>query len=354
MCIKAIIADVHLHLWSQFATTNTVTSVNSRLEMSLSEIARAAADVQARGGKTLIVAGDLFHVRGSVAPEVLNPAMDEFERLIKSGLDVYIIPGNHDLAGKNTTRLGSAVTSLEKVGCKVVDRSYWFTEIKTVMVPWYENIEELKTELLRVATGFTPKELADTDLVIHAPIDAVIPGLPAHGLTDDWLSKLGFKRVFSGHYHNHKDFGNGVFSIGALSHLTWSDPGTKAGYLIVDEKAVNWMKSHAPEFVDLNADMDKMEIEMAADQNFVRVKIKNAKTSEVEEARQWLLDSGAKGVVIHTTKEPVRARVTGTTVAAGASVETSIGEYITKSTNIADEAKSAVTAGALAVLAEVD
>lgn len=351
MSIKAILADIHLHNWQQFATVNPTTGVNTRLDILLGEILRSAKEVQLAGGNQLIIAGDLFHVRGSIAPTVLNPTLEDFEAIIDNGIEVIVIPGNHDLEGKDSSRVSSAVTALEKVGAKVITVPTLVGD--SLMVPWIESIDELK----KILTNLSNLHLAgraDIDLVIHAPIDNVIPGLPAHGLDDVWLAKLGFRRVFSGHYHNHKDFGNGVYSIGALAHHTWSDPGSRAGFLIVDDTDVRWMKSHAPEFVDIDADMDPLEVELKADRNFVRAKINKASTAEVEEARAWLIKSGALGVVINTVKEPTRARVAGATVKAGGSIESSIGDYIAASEFFDDDDRGAITAGAIAILGEID
>lgn len=347
--IRAIIADVHAHAWDSFHVTNE-DGVNSRLRIILDEIERAGRAVLESGGKHLIVAGDLFHVRGSISPSVLNPTSDVFEELINEGLEVIIIPGNHDLEGKKSMRVSSAVTSLEKVGCFVCSEPRFFKDVNTLVFPWVEDISDLKVQLKSWA------ELHDgspnpPDLVLHAPIDGVIPGLPSHGLTADWLASLGFKRVFSGHYHNHKDFGNGVYSIGALAHHTWSDPGSKAGYLLVDDESVKYNKSHAPEFIDIDASMDEMEIALAVDRNYVRAKINKSKVEDVEKLREFLTKNGAKGIVINAIREPVRTRSTST-LKAGKSIDASLGEYITKSETIDDDLKAEVTARAVMILGE--
>lgn len=347
--IKGIIADVHCHAWDAFHTTGE-DGVNSRLRIILNEVVRAGHSVLTAGGKTLIVAGDLFHVRGSIAPSVLNPTIDIFEALIKIGLDIIIIPGNHDLEGKTSTRVSSAVTSLEKVGCKVAENPQYYADLNTLVFPWVEHINDLKSQLedYELPAGAVREE---TDLILHAPIDDVIPGLPAHGLTSEWLAKLGFKRVFSGHYHNHKDFGNGVYSIGAIAHHTWSDPGTKAGFLLVTDDEVKFNKSHAPEFIDIDASMDEMEVALAVDRNYVRAKINKSKTEDVEKLREFLIKSGAKGIVINAIREPVRTRAVAS-LKAGSSIETSLGEYITKSDAIEADIKAEVTARAVAILGE--
>lgn len=342
-----LIADVHCHNWNAFSRTNE-NDLNSRLAIILDEMLRAAKEVLNAGGDTLYIAGDLFHVRGSVAPSVLNPVKDTFDKINQLGVLIIILPGNHDLEGKRAARISNAVTALE--GPKVIVTNDVADMGNVYLVPWIEDINLLKSELndltARVMTG---EKSGKRDLILHAPIDGVIPGLPCHGLDAGFLAGLGFDRVFAGHYHNHKDFGNGVYSIGAIAHHTWSDPGSKAGFLIVTDEEVKYFASHAPEFVDIAPDMDKAEVELLAEGNYVRAKIRAAKNSEIEAARKWLNDCGAKGVVIQVVKESARVR-TSSTIKAGASIETSVGEFITTREDIPH--KEEVTRAALNVLAE--
>lgn len=323
-------ADLHNHNWNAFATVNG-DGVNGRLQMLLDEILRCAQEVVDAGGSKMILAGDIFHVRGSIAPSVLNPVRDCMRRVRDEfGIVVYILAGNHDLEGKKSTRLGSAITALETDGCIVINtvQAGLAAIDDVVMIPWIQDIAELK-QTLEDAAKSDPKP-GEVDLVIHAPIDGVIAGLPPHGLTPEYLAGLGFRRVFAGHYHHHKDFGNGVYSIGALAHHTWSDVGSKAGFLIVSDDEVKWFKSHAPEFVDLSRAADESEAELMTDGNYVRARVSTSKPSDIAKMREWLEKSGAKGVVIQTVKEPAKAR-TGSvahSVKAGASIEASIDEFI--------------------------
>jgi DNA repair exonuclease SbcCD nuclease subunit len=320
-----LISDTHNHAWSAFSTT-LPTGVNSRLQMTLEETARCASEVRKAGGDTIIHAGDLFHVRGSIAPSVLNPTLDAYKALINDGFKIVILAGNHDLEGKNAERISSAITSLEGVGCEVVNS--WEVGLDrsndVVFVPWCQNIDELKEKLEYVA----PIDREGVDLIIHAPIDDVIPGLPPHGLTASYLGGLGYRRVFAGHYHHSKDFGNGVHSIGALTHLTWSDVGSNAGFLIVSGEEVKYRASHAPSFVEIDHSTDPEDIPLIVDGNYVRAKVNSAKSSDIESLRQYLTDSGARGVTIIAQKElsaPTRA---GASIKAGASIETSVADYI--------------------------
>jgi DNA repair exonuclease SbcCD nuclease subunit len=362
-------ADLHLHEWSSFSGT-TPDGQNTRLVGLLDEITRCAKETHEAGGTVVIMAGDIFHVRGSVSPPVLNALRDRLNGCNQQfGTCFIILAGNHDLAGKDSTRLGSAVTALECGYVSTVSASEYFRATGTALVPWHESIDDLKAAIKALDTGPTGFFPDNTDLILHAPIDGVIKGLPLHGLDPDYLASLGFKRVLSGHYHNHKqmhpgfnaeaeegggDFYGEVYSIGALAHHTWSDIGTKAGFLIVHPDRVEWRKSHLPEFIDLSqlVDLDPADIPFLVDQNYVRVKVEASKTRDVEQARQELLDMGAKAVIVQAQpKPPVREGTERATVASGASLEVSVTDFIKAMPGVAVEE---VTKAALAVLGSVD
>lgn len=320
----ALLADIHLHNWSAFSTINEG-GINSRLSGLLLEIVRAADTLNEAGGDRIIIAGDLFHVRGKIAPSVLNPTLDTFRSLTKAGFNITIMPGNHDLEGKDSARISAAVTALEAVGCKVLHEPYedygrGALDRPLRMVPWVESLEDLRKILKKL-----PKD-KETDLILHAPVDGVLVG-PMGGLSPTELDNLGFGLVFAGHYHNHKRFGN-VTSIGALAHHTWSDVGTKAGFLIVKDENVDWHKSHLPEFVEMADDEDEDEFALRVPGNYVRMRVRSTKLKVLEEAREWALGLGAKGVVVISIKEPVEARAEGITVTAGTTLEASVADFI--------------------------
>ncbi|MDR9847114.1 metallophosphoesterase [Herbaspirillum huttiense] len=322
-----LISDTHHHGWSAFSETLS-SGVNSRLQIILDETKRCAAEVRAAGGNRIYHGGDLFHVRGSIAPSVLNPTIDCYKELLADGMEIIINAGNHDLEGKEAARVSSAITSLEGIGCRVVNApSYGLTD-EMVIIPWIQRIDELKQAIEFV----DPADRKGCDLLLHAPIDGVIPGLPDHGLTWEYLDALGFRRVFAGHYHHHKNVGGNVWSIGALTGQTWSDINAKSGFLVVTEKDVKWHKTHAPSFVEINALTDEDEIPLLVDGNYVRVKVQGATQSDVANVRAHMLGLGAKGVQIIPVKDvpaSTAVRVGGTVLKTGATLEQSIGDFIT-------------------------
>jgi DNA repair exonuclease SbcCD nuclease subunit len=325
-----LLSDTHLHEWSAFAQTGA-DLVNTRLQMILDEIYRCAEETKKAGGDTVYHGGDLFHVRGAVAPPVLNTARSMFERIHRElGVKFRLLPGNHDLTHKHSNAVGNSVEAMRGEWVEVNHDVQEHSDHMVVQVPWIERVEDLKARLLKLAEGYGDQGvIGDYDLIIHAPIDGVIEGLPDHGLTGEWLAELGFKRVFSGHYHNHKEIIPGkVWSIGALTHQTWGDVGSKAGFLIVSDAGVKWHSTHAPQFVDINEVMDPSEVSLRCDGNYVRVKVQNAKPSEVSAIRDGLMKHGALGVNVNVVKVPVTGRPTVSTIKAGASVEVQVTDYI--------------------------
>ncbi|MFW6855278.1 metallophosphoesterase [Burkholderia gladioli] len=324
----ALVSDQHFHSWNKFNTVNE-NGINSRLQYQLNELKRAADELRAAGGNLIINAGDTFHVRGSLAPSVLNPVLDLHRALVDDGFEIIVLAGNHDLEGKDAARLTSAATSLESVGCRVIsspDPESWIVYGNLVMVPWFDSVAMLKEKL--EALPVLPR--GNMDLILHAPVDGVILGIPDHGLTGDYLAGLGFRRVFSGHYHNHKEIVPGkVWSIGATTHQTWSDINTKAGFLLVGED-VKWRKSHAPEFVQIAPEDEEEDVMTAVPGNYVRAFIDSqAKTKDVAEVRALLESYGAKGVVLIPAPKAGAARAAGVTaIASTGTLEESVTAYV--------------------------
>ncbi|CCG43344.1 metallophosphoesterase [Magnetospirillum molischianum] len=316
----ALLADLHFHNWSTFSTTNA-DGVNSRLAIQCAEMRRAGQELLAAGGNLMVLAGDIFHVRGSISPTVLNPVLEVVRDLRGAGVGIVALPGNHDLEGKESDRVGNAVRALADAGVRVCDEPEVIDRL--ALVPWHSSTADLLNALDdlngRVGAG-------DFDVILHAPIDGVIPGLPSHGLTAEQLAGFGFRRVFAGHYHDHKDFGNGVFSIGATTQQTWGDVGTRAGFLIVSDD-VRYRASHAPSFIDITPDTPPADIPFLADGNYVRLKLEDVTETEIKIAREELMGMGAKGGVIHATRKTEVSR-TGVAAKSGVTLEASVTAYV--------------------------
>lgn len=302
----AVVSDIHAHAWTLFARTDP-DGVNSRLRLTLNELERAATTLVNHGGDTMVIAGDILHTRGTIDPEVLNPLRASVERILDMGITIHAIPGNHDLKSAETNELASAIQNLAQVSntggvfkihndVKIVA----FGPHRAAFIPWRNTREQLLRDIEDVSDH---QETGRTDLFIHAGIDGVISGMPASGLTHGKLGSFGFRNIFAGHYHNHKDFGNGVTSIGATTHQNWGDVGTRAGFLIVnDDGSFTHHPSQAPSFIDISG-MSETDMELSVAGNYARYRGAAMTEDQITELRDVLRGWGALGTSIEVPRQ---------------------------------------------------
>lgn len=316
-------SDQHCHSWSQFAHVDT-DGVNSRLRIILNELTRSYKALGAAGGDTAFLAGDLFHVRGEIKPSVYNPTVETFTFIHDLGVEdmmTYAIPGNHDLEGKEASSLGNAMQGLGNIdGFNVCVEPKRFGDVW--VFPWHQDLDKLRAALKKHAN---PKY----DAIIHAPVNGVIKGIPDHGLEAAELAAFGYRRVFAGHFHDHKVFEDGkVVSIGATTHQTWSDPGTTAGFLLVYEDRIEHHTSEAPSFVELNAatlNPDYLKDDVYG--NYAKIKLIDVTEKEIKQWRDDLTTAGAIGVNVIATKKTTSGR-SGASAKAALSLASSVEHFV--------------------------
>ena len=334
--IYGVISDTHNHNWSAFSSVGP-DGVNTRLQSILDETWRAAKAVKDAGGKLLIHTGDLFHVRGSVAPSVLNPTRDLYYKIVHElELDILFLGGNHDFEGREGTRIGNAMSAMTGVGRAVYSepRTANYLGNDFYVVPWQADLKKLKETLEKGGATYRAK----ATLLIHSPIDGVLKGIPPSGLDPTYLAGLGYRLVLSGHYHHHKEVWKNVYSVGALTHQTWSDVGSKAGFLLVEDDLtpvsagvapkVTWHESHAPKFVDLSAEMSEPDMFDAADGNYVRVRMTTGDAGKIAEMREALLEMGALGVTVLAEPPSTTVARAASAVRTASSLEASVDAYV--------------------------
>lgn len=342
-----IISDTHCHNWTTFSKVNE-DGVNNRLQIILNEIERAGRMVAERGGKYLFHAGDLFHVRGSISPSVLNPTLECFKRIIDMGVTPVIICGNHDAEFKETNDLGSAVSAMAGIGCKVVNRPEYFDEVNVLCVPWVADKQKfLETIKERVEGLVNP-----IDVICHVALDGVFSRIDSSQCVDPHeildLNAGMIARVFAGHLHCHKEIEPNVWSIGAVAQHNWGDAGTKAGFLLVDDE-VQFVASHAPQFIDVGKDTTLEELQLEADGNYIRAVVE-MKESEIKQFRKALEKFGAKGVTI-ICHVPTAERTGRIAVAETDSLESVVQRFIKE--KVSAELASEVEKEAMEIMAAV-
>lgn len=318
-----ITSDQHCHDWDQFSHREE-DGVNSRLRIILNEILRAVKVAKKAGATCHAMAGDLFHVRGSVKPSVFNPTYAALEEASCS-IPTRALAGNHDLEGKDSNELGNAMQTLSQIPAfSAITEVTEFEDF--IMFPWFSDLDALREAMRKHANP-------NKDAIIHAPLNGVIKNMPDHGLDPEELAAMGYRRVFCGHLHDHREFCDGkVYSIGALTHQTWGDPGTTAGFLLVYPDRVEHHRSEAPYFIDVDeeflAEMDKHDrsFEDEFTGNYVRIKLDDVTESDIKDIRKQVEKAGALGCLIIANKRRDTTR-TASVVKSGETLEASVAAF---------------------------
>ena len=327
----AIVSDLHFHNWTAFASQSD--GVNSRLQLQLDGLKQVGAYCANNGIKKLIVAGDVFHVRGSLVPSVLNPVMEAFSDMEDAGITVFAIPGNHDLESKVSDWQKSAITPLESAGVIAYHDPHYNDGI--VYVPWISSLPELLITIEKFTRSGI--NVSETDLILHAPLNGVVKGIPDIGLMPSQLEQFGFRNVFCGHYHNHKQMSQTVWSIGALMHQTWSDVGSKAGFIVVDDDGSvthQELSAEIPRFVDLDMRDDGFQFAPEACRgNFIRVTLDGSDEELVRTAKEGVSQLGARGALVRVVPPSVTRITRDDDVKNAGSLEAAVSLYIDKTFN---------------------
>jgi DNA repair exonuclease SbcCD nuclease subunit len=178
----------------------------------------------------LVQVGDWNHVRESTNVRIHKLSLliaDEFTRKFKRG--VFVILGNHDVYYKDRTDTHS-LEGFDKIHPNF--HVYTEPEILTInshkflMLPWIENLNELKSQVQR--------NKAANYVFCHADFKGFnfnkVQKLE-HGLEQEDINS--FKRVYSGHIHIRQEKGN-VLYVGTPYEMDRGDRGNQKGFYVLD------------------------------------------------------------------------------------------------------------------------
>jgi DNA repair exonuclease SbcCD nuclease subunit len=183
----------------------------------------------------LVQVGDWNHVRESTNTRIYKLSLHIAEKLTsKFKKGVFVILGNHDVYYKDRTDTHS-LEGFDKIykNFHVFEKPevLVINSHKFLMMPWIENLEELKKKVSSQPADF---------VFCHADIKGFnlnkVQKLE-HGLEGKDLT--GFKRIYSGHIHIRQEKGN-VLYVGTPYEMDRGDRGNTKGFYVlgVDGKEI--------------------------------------------------------------------------------------------------------------------
>lgn len=177
--------------------------------------------------------GDYFDNRKTLHVKTLSRNRAMFlEKLREYGLTMDIIPGNHDVAYKNTNEVCSLVEVLshysDVVNLHMKPTVVTYDGLRVALLPWI-NAENYTESLNFIATADAPilgghLELSGFEMMKGAPAIS-------HGMDAESFKR--YEMVLSGHYHTKSDRGN-IHYLGVGFEQTWADCNDPKYFHVLD------------------------------------------------------------------------------------------------------------------------
>ena len=186
-------------------------------------------ELQKKEIKTILHLGDVFDRRKYINYNTLKSCKEYFfDKAQSLGMDVHMIPGNHDTYFKNTNEVNSPELLLreyDNVQIYPDVTELEFDQRKILFVPWICNenydatMETIKSTDASVCFG----HFEFSGFQMYKGVANY------HGMDVDPFSS--FDLVCSGHYHHRSSDGN-ILYLGNPYEITWADYGDPRGFNI--------------------------------------------------------------------------------------------------------------------------
>ncbi len=240
----AAVADCHIGNSQRFAGPVGEDGINSRGRINLNTLQAACAAARKAGVSTLFVAGDMFHSRRP-EPAILAAVQKIFDVARADGLDVVIVPGNHDMLDASAEGGNTAVAPLWECA-EIITRPLWRGQGNVLAVPYDGRVpmaqhltEVMAKEAETWVNTNTHGAPAARYLVTHVGVwddeqaktsrwlKNAKDGMNSNLLFDS-MAEAGIKAAFVGNYHEHMVWRRGdmtIYQIGTLCPGGFGDAG---------------------------------------------------------------------------------------------------------------------------------
>lgn len=194
----------------------------------------------------ILLGGDIFNSRKSLSDQVLRTFLTFVKRAADEEIPIIAIPGNHDKT--DYFGINSFLDFFDGLGGFVVVRevlSLMIGDTNFVFVPYFDEsiygdyLERAVAEIIPGRKNY---------LMTHIAID----GVKNNDGTEvkDSVSRTSLKKfdgVFVGHYHNHQEMGNVIYT-GSTHSANFGEDNRKGIYLFLEDGSFLFEKLAFPEY----------------------------------------------------------------------------------------------------------
>lgn len=179
--------------------------------------------------RMLVCLGDFYHVRYKIDVYLQNEVVKFFNILKNIGIQVILLPGNHDQIneqGENALAVFDELSNVAVINTPVInDYGHW--------VPYRKNINEI-LDFLKYCYRNPNKISSKKIIYMHHGIQGAKMN---SSLVDDSGIGVNYFRnwmVLSGHYHMRQQIGDNIFYIGSPYQVDAGEAGQVKGFCRLD------------------------------------------------------------------------------------------------------------------------
>lgn len=247
-----VISDPHFQVWNQYNKGG----IREKIYEIFFEKLRKLWEEYNK--PPILCAGDWFQTNEHLKNETLDFFLPKIKVWFK-GMNVFGIPGNHDISGTNPkinyTNWFKLLFSYYDLTEGSIDMG---GKYQIFGIPYLLNnigldkyIEKSKSEFI---DGTKKILLLHTDL--HGAVDTNgFEVSSVQNIPRDYSIFDGFDLVLSGHIHKYQAIAKNIFIIGSIGHTRTTDNGCDMGCLLIDSKlGVTFKKIKTPQFKYIGID----------------------------------------------------------------------------------------------------
>ena len=297
------LADIHLHDFKDFSKTLQVRwdkekltyiedesgdiLMNSRLFYILRGLADIRDTAITEGITNILIAGDVFHKRGTITVPVMNGAYQIFKSFKEKGLNIYIIVGNHDQVDQSEISQHSLYTFKDMV--HIIDRPETIDlgdNIKLYGIPFYRA----KKTTLFYLNKYPKEQRENTIVMLHIGVDGGIVG-GGFAMKDEYtieeIEPDTWNAVILGHYHKPQKFAKNMCYCGTPIQNSFSDEQVDKSYngfyiLDTDTRELEFRELEAPRFLTFKS-IDDLKNHKSKYNDYVRIKVQEKDMKDLKE-----------------------------------------------------------------------
>ena len=282
-------ADVHSAIRNEFNEISNLTG-STRLDIIVSTIDSISDYCRDNNIPVAVCAGDIFHTRGKVGTKVYNALFHAIKRFSEKGIDLVIIPGNHDQVDNSDYPEHSLTPFSEIEGVYILDKMgqtlEYDEDVVFIGLPFSKNVDIVKGAIDEITSNIdnTKKNILIAHLGVSGAVindDYVMQD--AYSLDD--LKTEYFKYVVLGHYHDRQMLNHNTFYTGSPVSHKFGEDGDKGFYIVDTDKRYNvqFVAINNPRFITVEgAEVSRKQLlEYADNGDFLRIKVEESQVDEV-------------------------------------------------------------------------